>query len=98
MKLYTLEYDCNKPAVQQINVPTNTDYKVGVKIRRNGEIQSLGTDSITLGGLSADADKTNGYVTFTKSTGDSTSYTSENLDIVKGHDFDDTVWYASGPA
>ena len=98
MKLYTLEYDCNKPAVQQINVPTNTDYKVGVKIRRNGEIQSLSPDSITLDGLSADADKTNGYVTFTKSTGDSASYTSENLDIGKGYDFDDTLSYSAGPA
>ena len=36
MKLYTLEYDCNSPVVQQINVPTNTDYKVGVKFVKDG--------------------------------------------------------------
>ncbi len=38
MKLYTLTYDCNNPVVQQINVPTNTDYKVGVKVIRDGQI------------------------------------------------------------
>lgn len=38
MKLYTLTYDCNTPTKQQVNIPTNTDYKLGVKVKRNGEI------------------------------------------------------------
>ena len=37
MKLYTLNYDCNRPMLQQINVPTNTDYKVGIKIYKDGK-------------------------------------------------------------
>ena len=41
MKLYTLTYDCNQPTVQQINIPTNTDYKVGIKVTRNGKEQNL---------------------------------------------------------
>lgn len=36
---------------------------------------------MTLSGLSADAEKTNGYVTFTKSTDDNVSYTQETLSI-----------------
>lgn len=49
MKLYTLTYDCNTPTKQQINVPTNTDYKLGIKVRRNGEIQKLSPESVKLG-------------------------------------------------
>lgn len=86
MKIYTLTYDCNAPAKQQINVPTNTDYKVGIKVKRNGQIQNLSPESVTLGTLSADADKTNGYVTFTMSATDNASYTSEKIDIEKGYD------------
>lgn len=81
MKLYTLNYDCNRPTPQQINVPTNTDYKLGVKVRRNGEIQNLTPNSVKLGTLSADQIKTNGYVTFTLSASDEASYTSEKLDV-----------------
>lgn len=48
MKFYTLDFDCNTPTVQQVNVPTNTDYKVGIKVRRNGEIQNLSPESVKL--------------------------------------------------
>lgn len=48
MKLYTLTYDCNKPVTQQINVPTNTDYKVGIKVKRNGEYQNLKVSEVKL--------------------------------------------------
>lgn len=48
MKLYTLEYDCNRPTVQQVNIPTNTDYKLGIKVKRNGEIQGLNPDNVKL--------------------------------------------------
>ena len=98
MKLYTLTYDANLPTKQQINVPTNTDYKLGIKVRRNGEVQSLGPNSVMLGTLSADAQKTNGYVTFTLSADDNASYTSEQLNIQKGYDFDDTISNSGGPA
>lgn len=81
MKIYTLDFDCNTPTKQQINVPTNTDYKIGVKVVRNGEILDLDPEDVTLGSLSADADKTNGYVTFTKAAGDAASYTKLDLDV-----------------
>ena len=48
MKFNTLTFDANLPTTQQVNVPTNTDYKVGMKVKRNGEIQQLGPDEITI--------------------------------------------------
>ena len=48
MKITTLTFDANLPTTQQVNVPTNTDYKVGLKVKRNGEIQQLGPDEITI--------------------------------------------------
>ena len=91
MKLYTLEYSCNSPTKQQINIPTNTDYKVGIKVTRNGKQSILSTEEVTLGTLSADADKTNGYVTFTESAGDTPSFVEKTVTINKGYDYDDTV-------
>lgn len=81
MNFYTLTYDANLPTKQQINVPTNTDFKVGVKVKRNGELLNLDPADVTLGTLSADAKKTDGYVTFTKEAGDEASYTQKKLAI-----------------
>ena len=81
MNFYTLTYDANLPTKQQINVPTNTDYKVGVKVGRDGEILDLDPADVTLGALSADAEKTDGYVTFTEAAGDNASYTQKKLAI-----------------
>lgn len=85
MKLYTLEYDCNSPVVQQINVPTNTDYKVGVKFVKNGYSISPLSENVTLGTLSADLQKTNGYVTFTISADDNASFVNEKLVVNEGY-------------
>lgn len=32
MKLYTLTYDDARPTKQQVNIPTNSDYKIGIKV------------------------------------------------------------------
>ena len=55
MKIYTLDFDCNQPTAQQVNVPTNTDYKVGIKVKRNGAYQNLKPAEVKLytGELSA---------------------------------------------
>lgn len=81
MNFYTLTYDANLPTTQQINVPTNTDYKLGVKVRSNGELLDLDPADVTLGTLSADAKKTNGYVTFTRSAGDEPSMELYNFSV-----------------
>lgn len=79
MKFYTLTFNANLPTKNQLNIPTNTDYKIGVKVVRNGELLDLDPADVTLGSLSADADKTNGYVTFTAAAGDDASYTQKSL-------------------
>lgn len=81
MNFYTLTYDANLPTKQQVNIPTNTDYKIGVKVVRNGELLDLNPEDVTLGALSADATKTNGYVTFTRSAGDEASMEMYNLSV-----------------
>ena len=86
MKFYNLTFDCNNPTKQQINIPTNTDYMVGVKVTRNGEQSNLATNEVTLDNLSADTEKTNGYVTFTESAGDNPCAVEKNLNINKGYD------------
>ena len=79
MKFNTITYDANLPTVQQVNVPTNTDYKVGIKVKRNGEFQQLDPDEITIYAgdttIPTDSEKTNGYVTFTRASGDIASFT-----------------------
>lgn len=81
MNFYTLTYDANLPTKQQINVPTNTDYKVGVKVVKDGELVALKSSDVTLGTLSADTELEDGYVTFTKAAGDNASYTKLDLDV-----------------
>ena len=79
MKIYVLEFNCNKPTTQQVNVPTNTDYMVGIKVTKNGEVLDIDPTEMTLGGTAADATKTNGYVTFTSASGDNAKYESKTI-------------------
>lgn len=81
MNFYTLTYDANLPTKQQINVPTNSNYKIGVKVNCNGELLDLDPADVTLGTLSADAEKTNDYVTFTTAADDDASYAQKKLAI-----------------
>ena len=48
MKFNTITLDANLPTTQQVNVPTNTDYKVGMKVKRNGEVQSIKPSEFTI--------------------------------------------------
>ena len=48
MKLYTLEYDCNLPVTQQVNIATNTDAKIGIKVQKNGEYLNLDGTTLTI--------------------------------------------------
>lgn len=79
MNFYTSTYDLNNPTTTQVNVPTNTSYRVGLKFKRNGEIQNLQTTEVMFGTLSADAEKTNGYITYTTESGDEPSFQQFNV-------------------
>ena len=48
MKLYTLDYDCNMPVTQQVNVATNTDAKIGIKVQKNGEYLELDCSTLSV--------------------------------------------------
>ena len=100
MNFYTLTYDADLPAVQQVNVPTNSDYKIGMKVKRNGAVQSIKPSEFTITAqdgttLSADPEKTNGYVTITKASGDNASFKQYGVHIDHGYDYND-VWKITG--
>lgn len=79
MNFYTSTYDLNNPTTTQVNVPTNTSYRVGLKFKRNGEIQNLKTTEVTVGNQAIDAEKTNGYITYTTESGDDPSFQQFNV-------------------
>lgn len=96
MRFNTLVFDANLPTTQQVNVPTNTDYKIGMKVKRNGSVQSIKPSEFTVTGpagntLSADPEKTNGYVTITKASGDEASFKQYGVHIDHGYDYNDYV-------
>lgn len=87
MKLYTLDYDCNMPVTQQVNVATNTDAKIGIKVQKNGEYLELDGSTLSVvtpnTTISADSELTNGYVTFPISTPDSASLVPDTVVVNK---------------
>lgn len=85
MNFYTLEYDCNTPTVQQINVPTNTDYVVGIKATKDGQDINLRPNQLSVGDYTMDAEKTNGYVTYKASVGDDASFTQLDVQVDKNY-------------
>ena len=107
MNFYTLEYDCNTPTIQQINAPTNSDYKVGMKVKRNGNVQSIKPSEFTVTAqdgtvISVDSEKTNDYVTITKASGDDASFKQYGVHIEHGYDYNDEYrevgqWGSSSP-
>lgn len=84
MNFYTLEYDCNTPVTQQINVPTNTDYKVGIKVKKNGQDINLQPSQLSVGNFEMEAEKTNGYVTYKASVGDDANFTQLDVKVDTG--------------
>ena len=87
MNLYTIKYDYNKPTTQQLTIPTNTEYKVGVKATMDGEpieiepsraaLKQVGAST----SIMADPSTYNGYVTFGLVTADAEEFKSYVLDV-----------------
>lgn len=48
MKLYTLDYNCNQPLTQQVNIATNTDAKIGIKVQKDGEYLNLDGSTLSI--------------------------------------------------
>ena len=73
MKIYTAEYDFNRPMMRSITVPTNTEYKIGIAAIRNGQRQGLTEKQVTIelgnGDILQPSGKYNDYITFDYSQG-----------------------------
>ena len=73
MKIYTAEYDINRPMMRSITVPTNTDYKIGSAATRNDWRLSLSEGQVTIELGNRDilqpSGKYNDYITFDYSQG-----------------------------
>lgn len=57
MRVATVEYSANQPTPQQIIVPTDSKYAVGVKVTKDGEIIS---GDLSVGGI-AETDNKGGF-------------------------------------
>lgn len=68
MKIYTAEYDFNRPMMRSITVPTNTEYKIGIAATRNGQQLNLTENQVTIklgnGATLRPSGEYNGYITF----------------------------------
>lgn len=73
MKIYTIDYDFNRPMMRSITVPTNTEYKIGISATRNGLPLGLTESQVTIelgnGDILQPSGKYNGYITFNYSQG-----------------------------
>lgn len=68
MKIYTIDYDFNRPMMRSITVPTNTEYKIGISATRNGLRLGLTERQVTIklgnGATLRPTGEYNGYITF----------------------------------
>ena len=73
MKIYTIDYDFNRPMMKSITVPTNTEYKIGISATLNGRQLSLTESQVTIklgnGAILQPSGEYNGYITFNYSQG-----------------------------
>ena len=84
MKIYTAEYDFNRPMMKSITVPTNTEYKIGIAATLNGRQLGLTEGQVTIklgnGSTLRPSGEYNGYITFSYSQG---RIPSDQVAIVK---------------
>ena len=73
MKIYTAEYDFNRPMMKSITVPTNTDYKIGIAATLNDVRLGLTEEQVTIklenGDILQPSGIYNDYITFDYSQG-----------------------------
>lgn len=54
MKIYTANYDADRPSTKAIEVPLNSNYAIGIGVTKDGTPIQLKQDNLSLNGLSAD--------------------------------------------
>lgn len=95
MKIYTIDYDFNRPMMRSITVPTNTEYKIGISATRNGLRLGLTEGEVTIklgnGATLRPSGEYNGYITFNYQQGNIPSDQIATVKIVylrKTYNFD----------
>lgn len=73
MKIYTAEFDFNRPTTKSITVPTNTEYKIGIAAVKDGNALELTQENVTIdfgnNKVLQPSGTYNGYVTFNYTQG-----------------------------
>lgn len=63
MNVQTIEFDASTPIQKQITVPTNSDFAVGIKVYRDGEVVDVKRHELSVNGQIA-SNQRNGYNIF----------------------------------
>lgn len=91
MKIYTANYDANRPALKQINIPNFSVAKIGIEVVKNGEKLELDESNVVMksGDTTISADGVyDGFVTIPVSTRDCGNDTMYKVEIDKGLDWE----------
>ena len=93
MKYFTIDHDMNRPMPNQINVPLNSEYGIGVRVFKNEQPIELGMDELSVNGMSA-VTQVGGYNLYELSSGD--VQTMNTIDVIankqaEGETFENTV-------
>lgn len=87
MKIYTIDYDFNRPVMKSITVPTNTEYKIGIAATMNGLRLGLTKSQVTIklgnGVTLRPSGEYNGYITFNYQQGNIPSDQIATVKIIK---------------
>lgn len=71
MNYYTIDYDVNRPMANQMTVPMNSEYGIGVRVIKDNEPVNLEMGELSVNGMSATS-QVNGYNLYELSSGNDT--------------------------
>ena len=82
MNVQTIEFDASTPIQKQITVPTNSDFAVGIKVYRDGEVVDVKRHELSVNGQIA-SDQRNGYNIFELSSDSNVGMKRLEFDVDK---------------
>lgn len=82
MNYYTIDYDVNRPMENQITVPMNSEYGIGVRVIKDNEPVNLEMGELSVNGMSATS-QVNGYNLYELSSGNDTGMNTLDVEARK---------------
>lgn len=82
MNYYTIDYDVNRPMANQMTVPMNSEYGIGVRIIKDNEPMNLEMGELSVNGISATS-QVNGYNLYELSSGNDTGTNTLEVEASK---------------